>query len=443
MDGHRDADVIVVGLGTMGSAAAEHLAARGADVLGFERFGRGHDMASHGGGSRIIRMSYFEHPAYVPLLARAFELWEELDAWARERGDEPIVHMTGGVYAGPPTSETFAGSRISAVTHRLEHEVLDAAETAARYPELRLGEGEQSLHEARAGFVRPEATVAAQLARAEASGARLRFDEKVLAVMPRPDGSVAVETETGGYVAGHVVVCAGAWSPGIFADARIPQFAERQVMYWFDPGDAYGEFARMPVYVHEGAAGAGAGACTDGGGALESAQIYGFPASDGREAGAKVAFFRRGGPVDPDQLDREVHDDEIADMRRRLRVTVPALADGALVKAKACMYTVTPDHHFVIGAHPLKDGVTIACGFSGHGFKFAPVVGEILADLALDGATAHDIGLFDPMRFTEVRAAVEEAGAAAPAGAPSPSSATAPSARSSAGPCRRPCSSSW
>lgn len=267
--------------------------------------------------------------------------------------------------------------------------------------------------EKRAGFVRPEETVALQLARAEERGADLRHNHKVVGIEPIAGGvqvtviNTAAEPEGKGegeetptpevFTAKKLVVCPGAWAPGLSEETGIPQFAERQVMHWFSPGEEFAAYESGPVYIHERA---------------DELQIYGFPASDGEEAGAKVAFFRNGRPVDPDQLDREVTDAEIAEMRERLLTFVPALGRGEHRASRACMYTTTPDTHFVIGRHPGWDdpNIFIACGFSGHGFKFVPVVGEVLADLILDATTRHSIDLFDPMRFTEVRAAAWKGG---------------------------------
>ena len=389
-----DADVIVVGLGSMGSATADHLSARGLKVLGLEQFERGHDNGSHHGGSRIIRMSYFEHPSYVPLLVRAFELWDELEQDAQRRDYEQIVHYTGGLYAGPPGCMTVEGSRMSAEEHGLEYELLNAVQVRQRFPQFLLEDDEVAVFEARAGFVRPELTVAVQLERAEEHGARLLHEAPATSIEHLPDGGVKVMTPKGEFMAPKVAICAGAWAPALFAEVGIPQFAERQVMHWFSAGEEFADYEASPVYIHE---------------REDEMQIYGFPASDGEAAGAKVAFFRNGRPVDPDNLDRDVTEEEIGQMQDRLLTFAPALGRNPQVASRACMYTTTPDEHFVIGRHPdpSKPDITIACGFSGHGFKFVPVVGEIMADLVITGETRFDIGLFDPLRFTEVQAALD------------------------------------
>lgn len=372
------ADVIVIGLGGMGSAAAYHLAARGQRVLGLEKFTPAHDRGSSHGGSRIIRQSYFEDPAYVPLLLRAYELWEKL---AADSGRD-VYRMTGGLFLGDPDCLTVAGSRRASLEWDLPHEMLDAAEIRARFPQFTPRSGDVALYEAKAGFARPEMTVQAHLGLAEAAGATLRFGEEVTGWAETAHG-VRVSTADGTYTAGQLVICPGAWAPNLLAQFGIPITVERQVLYWFDPVGGTAPFEDHPIFISEDAAGA---------------QIYGFPAIDGPEGGVKVAFFRKGVECTPETIDRTVHDAEIGEMRTEAARLLPAL-DGPLLHSATCMYSNTPDQHFVIARHPDCANVTVACGFSGHGFKFVPVVGEILADLATDGSTGHPIGLFDPRRL--------------------------------------------
>ncbi|WP_106239685.1 N-methyl-L-tryptophan oxidase [Allonocardiopsis opalescens] len=376
-------DVAVIGLGGMGSAAARSLAARGARVLGLDAFGPAHDRGSSHGGSRIIRQSYFEDPAYVPLLLRAYELWAGLE---RDSGAD-LITLTGGLMIGPPESTAVAGSLRSAREWDLPHEMLSAAEIRRRFPTMAPGPGDVALYEERAGFVRPEATVAANLRLAARAGAELRFEEPVTSWRPLPGGGAEVLTASGRYTAGRLVVCPGAWAPRLLADLGVPLTVERQVQYWFAPRGGTAAFApdRQPIYIWESA---------------DGTQVYGFPAIDGPDGGVKTAFFRRGEPCEPDTLDRTIRPEEVRAIAEHLAERVPD-APGRYLRGAACMYTCTPDEHFVIAAHPRHAGVTVACGFSGHGFKFVPVVGEILADLALDGGTALPIDLFDPRR--EVR----------------------------------------
>jgi sarcosine oxidase len=371
-------DVIVIGLGGMGSAAAYHLAARGQRVLGLEKFTPAHDKGSSHGGSRIIRQSYFEDSAYVPLLLRAYELWEQLAADAARE----VYRLTGGLFIGPPDSLTVAGSLLASRQWGLPHEVLDADEIRTRYPSFTPRDGDIALYEEKAGFARPEMTVQAHLDLAEKAGATLLFGEEVTG-WSAVDGGVRVTTAADTYTAGQLVICPGAWAPQLLAQFGIPITVERQVLYWLDPVGGVDPFVGHPIFIAENE---------------RTEQIYGFPAIDGPGGGVKVAFFRKGVVCTPDTIDRVVHEQEIREMRDEVARLLPAL-DGPCVHSATCMYSNTPDQHFVIARHPDSANVTVACGFSGHGFKFVPVVGEILADLATTGATAHPIDLFDPRRL--------------------------------------------
>lgn len=376
-------DVIVLGLGGMGSAVACHLAERGARVVGLERFGPAHDQGSSHGRSRIIRLAYFEHPDYVPLLVRAYELFEKLEADTGAR----VLTLTGGLMAGRERSAVVSGSIASAREHDLPHEVLGSADIRQRFPAFDPGEGVVGLYEDSAGFLVPEDTVGAHLRRAAATGADLRFEEPALAWSAHASGDgVTVTTARGTYEASRLVVTAGSWAPVVLEELGLPLVVERQVMYWIDPIGGVEPFLpdRFPIYIYE---------LPDG------VQFYGFPAQDGPPGGIKVAFFRHNSVVcTPETIDRTVHQREIDEMREFGSRGIPALA-GECIEAKTCMYTSTPDEHFVIALQPDRPQVALAAGFSGHGFKFTSVVGEILADLALDGKTSHPIGLFAPDRF--------------------------------------------
>lgn len=387
-------DVIVLGLGGMGSAAAHRLAVRGARVLGLEQFSPAHTSGSSHGGSRIIRQAYFEDPAYVPLLLRSYELFWQLE---RDSG-HPLRTLCGGLMTGRPDSQVVSGSLRSARQWDLPHDILDAKEVTRRFPTMTPGEDEIALYEPRAGLVRPEATVTAQLELAARHGAELRFGEPVLRWETLPVGTngsasggaggtgVRVHTPHGIREAGALVICPGAWAPRQLGCLGVPFTVERQVMYWFMPRSGIGPYTpdRHPVYIWEDPAGV---------------QIYGFPALDGEDGGVKTAFFRKGTVCQPESIDRTVAPEEAAAMAEQLADRLPGLPDR-LLRAVTCMYTTTPDEHFVIAPHPASRPTVVACGFSGHGFKFTPVVGEILAELALTGATQHPIELFDPGRFT-------------------------------------------
>ena len=383
MSGAHDYEVIVVGVGSMGSAAVHTLAARGLSVLGLERYGPAHDQGSAHGGSRIIRQSYFEGPAYVPLLQRAFEGWREL----QEQSGRDLLRLSGGIYIGDPGNPVVTGSRAAASIHGLPHEVLAAAEITSRFPTMRPQDHAVGVYEPNAGYVRPEETVLAGVDLARRHGAVLRFDEPVTGWRATPGGGVEVITATGRYGADRLVLTPGAWAPELLPGVT-PILVERQVFYWFEPdfttGVPYETYADgHPVYIEE----------TDGNGLL-----YGFPMIDGPDGGLKLAFYRQNvGFTTPETIDRTVHADEVDAMRRRAVQLFPHLT-GPLVKAATCMYASAPDDHFVIGLLDGMPQVVVACGFSGHGFKFVPVVGEIVADLVQDGTTVRDLALFDVER---------------------------------------------
>ncbi|GLU49188.1 N-methyl-L-tryptophan oxidase [Nocardiopsis ansamitocini] len=373
-------DVIVIGLGGMGSAAVCHLARRGQRVLGLEQFGPAHSLGASHGGSRIYRQSYAEGPQYVPLLLRARELWDQL---GRDAG-ESVFTRTGFLTVGKEGGPMVDGCLRSADEWGLEHELLDAVETRRRFPTFTPGSDEVAFYESQGGVARPEATVTAHLTVAERSGAELRFHTPALHWTADEGGGVRVTTPNGVVTAGRLVVAPGAWAPKLLPGLAVPLRVERRVMYWFAPegGTAAFDVARHPVYIWEESAGS---------------EVYGFPALDGPGGGVKVGFHSVGDRADPDRLDREIHDVEAEALRTFLRPRIPALA-GPLVRGAACTYTLTPDAHFVVSLHPEHPQVTVACGFSGHGFKFVPVIGEILADLAVEGTTRHPIALFDARR---------------------------------------------
>ncbi|MER7564103.1 N-methyl-L-tryptophan oxidase [Streptomyces sp. NPDC097941] len=378
-------DVIVIGLGGMGSAAAYHLAGRGKRVLGLEQFRPAHALGASHGASRIYRQSYAEGSGYVPLLLRSRELWHQLSA---DCGQE-VFTTTGGLVIGPQDSPMVAGSVRSARDWGLAHEMLDRAELRRRFPTFTPADDEVAFYEREAGVARPELTVSAHLDLAARHGADLRFEEPVRNWRIDAPGNARVTTAKGTYVADRLVIAPGAWASRLLRGIDVPVHVERRVMYWFAPRGGTAPFTadRHPVYVWED---------------RDGTDIYGFPALDGPDGGAKVAFHTVGSPADPDELDREIHPEEVEAMRAYLRPRIPALADGRFLTGAACTYTLTPDEHFVLSTHPQHPQVTIACGFSGHGFKFVPVIGEIIADLAVEGSTAHPIAAFDVRRFDTV-----------------------------------------
>ena len=372
-------DVIIIGLGGMGSAAAYQLARRGQRVLGIERFTPAHNQGSSHGKSRVIRQAYFEDPAYVPLLLRAYELWAQIE---HDTGQQ-VLTMTGGLMIGREDSQTFAGSVRSARTWNLPHEVLDARDIRRRFAPLQPTDDLVALYEAKAGFVHPEDSVWAHLQQAQAHGAELHFSEPALE-WTASTGGVRVTTARGVYQAARLIIAPGAWAPELLADLSLPFTVTRQTLYWFEPVGGSAPFAaeRFPIYIWE----------TENG-----EQFYGFPAQPG-VAGVKVAFFYKGPRCDPNAVNRIVGDDELQAMRETLATRIPTL-NGTLLDTATCLYTEVPDHHFIVAPHPQHANVIVASPCSGHGYKFCSVIGEILADLAIDGSTRQPIGLFDPARF--------------------------------------------
>lgn len=374
-------DVIVLGLGGMGSATAYHLAQRGQHILGLEQFTPAHNQGSSHGYSRIIRQAYLEGSAYVPLLLRAYELWEQLE----HDSSQSLLTITGGLMIGTPESPVVAGSLHSAQEHNLDYELLDAQEIHRRYPPLTPASDIVALYEHKAGFLSPEETVLAHLDRATHLGADLRFEEPVVQWEAASSGDrVEVTTTKAMYTATRLVITAGPWTPQML-DLSLPLEIDRQVLYWFDPIGGVDPFApeRFPIYVWQ---------------VDEQLELYGFPTQPGFPGGVKVAFVRVKSPCTPETIDRSVHQSEVMTIRHHLTSRVPAL-DHTLLHATTCLYTTTPDHYFVITPHPVYDQVIIASPCSGHGYKFASVIGEILADLAVDGTTSHRIDMFDPGRF--------------------------------------------
>lgn len=377
--GARSADAIVLGLGAHGSAAALALARRGLRVVGLERFERGHVLGSSGGRSRIIRLAYFEGTVYVPLARASWTRWLDLEAETGAR----ILTRTGGLYAGPSDGAILAGAIRSAREHGLEHEVIDAAEIARRWPAFRPADDASALVEEQAGILDPAAAIEAQLGLAERLGADLRFGARAIDWRPAAGGGYEVETEDGTVVgAAHLVIAAGAWTGGFVPDLALPLRPERIPVLWFEPLEppAAAGLDRLPVWIMT----------TDLG------HYYGFPWAPA--AGLKVSRHHSGEDVDPDTVDREVRPADEDRVRGFIRRHLP-VADGPIRNTLVCLYTNTPDEHFVVDRHPIGPGVAFASACSGHGFKFAPVLGEILADLAIDGATTQAIDRFRADRF--------------------------------------------
>lgn len=375
---------IVLGLGAMGSATAYHLARRGKKVLGLERFTPAHDQGSSHGQSRIIRLAYYEDPAYVPLLKRAYELWQELDANAEEQ----VIRLTGGIMIGEGDAVRIVrGAARSAEEHGLPHEMLAAAEIRRRFPQFQVPDGAMGLYEEIGGVIFPEAAIRTHLRGAEAAGATLRYEEPALSWEAAPSGDrVRVTTARGSYEAERLVIAAGVWAPELLEGAGLPLTVQRNVLYWFTPTSRRELFNldRCPIFIWE---------------LPDRRSTYGFPEIPGTPLGIKVAYHNFGPLTTPQTIDRQVYPHEIADIRAFLAERMPDIAQGELVATATCMYTLTPDQHFLMDAHPQHPQVLICSPCSGHGYKFASVVGEIMADLAEMGTTHHPINPFTVGRF--------------------------------------------
>ncbi len=375
MTGHFD--VVVIGVGGMGSATVYQLASRGRKVLGLERYDVPHAMGSSHGVNRIIRKAYFEHPSYVPLLERAYELWRHLEEVSGER----LLVITGGLDAAPPDDRVFTGSLESCRLHGLAHEVLDAKEVARRYPGYRLPDDHMAVFQPDGGYVMSERCIVAHVEAALNRGAEVHGREQVIGWEPSGEG-VVVMTDRGRYTADRLVVTAGAWSMGLLQDLRGLAQPERQVLGWFQPRrPELFTPETFPIFNLE----------------VGEGHFYGFPVET--IPGFKIGLYHHlEENVDPDTMDREPNVADETVLRAAVDRYFPE-ASGPTLTLKTCLFTNSPDEHFILDTLPDLPQVTIGAGFSGHGFKFSSVVGEILADLALDGTTRHDIGFLGLGRF--------------------------------------------
>ena len=363
-------DVVVIGLGIMGSAALRALASRGLRTVGIERFSPGHDRGSSHGATRIIRLGYFEHPSYVPLLRHAYTLWRDLERNSRQR----LMHITGIVEIGPPDGLVVAGTLAASRQHELPHEVLDARETMRRFPAFHLPADDVAVLQPDGGYLLAEPAIDALIALAQSASAEIRTGETVRLIEPR-GGGVRVTTDCGVIDARNAIVTAGPWVKTLLPDFPAPLRVTRQVLGWFEPVQRVA-FAHFPVFLIESRHGI----------------HYGFPPD--AHGLVKVAKHHHDDEtVDPETYDRTASAIDEGLIRAALAEHLPA-ANGPLVAAKTCLYTMTPDGDFVLDCLPGAPQIVVASPCSGHGFKFAPVIGEILADLVVNGETRHDINRF-------------------------------------------------
>jgi sarcosine oxidase len=370
-------DAIVLGVGGVGSAALYHLAHRGKRVLGIDRFPPGHDRGSSHGQSRIIRQAYFEHAGYVPLVLRAWQLWDEL----AERRGERLYEQVGLIQIGPPDGEVVSGVLESARMHGLEVERLTASEVMRRWPGFRATEEMAGAYERRAGYLKVETCVLAHVAEAVAAGAELKIDQSALSWQADAAGVVVV-TDRETLSADKLVITAGPWAVGLLGDFAVRLEVLRKPVFWLAPrDDSYRADRGRPCFLYE----------------LPCGVFYGIPQIDDR--GVKVAEHSGGQAVgDPLHVDRSINEDD------RQRVTNFAShylphSTAEVRHHSVCLYTMTPDRDFVVDRHPSFPQVVVIAGLSGHGFKFAPVLGEIAADLVIDGETTHPIDFLRMDRF--------------------------------------------
>jgi sarcosine oxidase len=371
-------DVIVAGVGAMGAQTCWQLASRGQRVLGIDRYDIPNSMGSSHGVHRIIRLAYFEHPLYVPILRRAYALWRQIE----QLFGEQLLFVTGALDIGPSGSPIVTGSLESCELHGLAHELLDAAAVNARYPGYHLPEGYAAVYQGDGGFIASERAVVAAATLAMDSGARIRAREAILGFDRLPGGGVRVETTAGKYEAGRLVIATGAWIGEHVAALKPIAVAERQVLGWFRPKRPENfRLGRFPVSNIKS----------------DDGHYYQFPmwGLPGFKIG-RYHHLKEHGPAD--LLPREAtHTDEAA-LRSGLQRFFPG-ADGDLLAMRTCMFTNTPDEHFVLDTLPGFDEVIVASPCSGHGFKFSSAIGEILADLAMDRRPNFDLSPFKIDRF--------------------------------------------
>ncbi len=372
-------DTIVIGVGGIGSATCYELAKRGKNVLGLEQFDIPHDMGSSHGYTRIIRLAYYEHPSYVMLLKRAYELWAEIEKVSGEK----VFYQTGSIDAGPADSWVFKGSLQSCIEHNISHEVLTGKALQERYPGYQLPFDTMALYQEQGGFLAPEKATVAYVNEAIRLGAEIHGREKVLGWEPLGNDGVKVYTTRSEYEADSLVVTSGAWNDEMMPFLHGLAVPERQVLAWLQPTKPeYFKPHTFPVFnllVDEG-------------------RFYGFPIHGvpGFKFGMYHHFEEHG---HPDELIWDVSPAEEDMMRDFAGRHFPDGA-GPTMTLKACMFTNSPDGHFIIDLHPQYPQVSFGAGFSGHGYKFASVLGEVMADLAERQYTRHEISLFNLARLT-------------------------------------------
>lgn len=368
-------DIIVIGLGAMGSAAAWQLARRGADVLGLEQFTEGHARGSSHGRTRVIRRVYSEGPVYMPLLDRAYALWAAMEA---ESGETFLVR-TGGLDIAPSGASSLANSVACAQAEGIAHEVLDAAAIRERWPQIAVPDGHEAVFAPDSGQLLSDTAGQWMRDAARSAGAELRFDSAVTG-WRREGGHIAVETASGTETTKRLVIAAGAWAGTLLPQLDSALTVERQVVGWFAATD--GTLSALPVFQVEP---------EDGG------RYYIQPGRDG--AATKIGLYGHRGERGPDMREGRAPDaEDEALLRVGLERWLPS-ANGKLELLQECRFTRAPEDRFIIGSWPADDGVTLVSPCSGHGFKFAPAIGEAAAQLALGETPVVDLSPFSVRRF--------------------------------------------
>jgi sarcosine oxidase len=371
-------DAIVIGIGGMGSATVYELARRGLRVLGLEQYDIPHDFGSSHGVNRVIRLTYWEDPAYVPLLRRAYELWREVE----NRHGERLLVITGSIDAGRTDSRMVTGSLRSCEVHALSHEVLDAAALHKRFPGYDLPSDMAAVYQPDGGFVLSERAIVTYVEEAHQLGAEIHAREPVLA-WEEVDGTIVVKTAVAEYRAPRLVITAGPWAAALVPAFRTLARPERQVLLWAQPRrPEHFKVGVFPVFNME----------------TPEGHFYGYPVYG--NPGFKIGkYHHRLEEVNPDHMDRGCYPEDEAVVRAGIRRYFPD-ADGPTMGLKTCLFTNSPDGHFILDRHPTCRHVVLAAGFSGHGFKFCSVIGEIMAELAVEGGSRHDLELFRLSRFS-------------------------------------------
>jgi sarcosine oxidase len=377
-------DYIIVGGGSMGSATAYNLAKNGQKVLILEQFDFIHENGAHGGQTRLIRKAYFEHPDYVPLLLRAYENWADLERETQEK----VYFETGIIYFGKQGDELLANTEASARLYDLKLDTLNLAVAKQKYPVFdAIPDDWACLFELEAGFLLVEKCVQLFLQQALKYGATLKAREKVLSWNENTEG-VEVTTEKAIYTAKKLIFTAGAWTDKLLKDLNVPLKVTRQVLGWVKP-ENWADFT-LDKFVCWGISDSKVGL------------YYGMPILNNEDTsgpiGLKLGSHLHGDIVNPDNVDRHIYEADEATFKECLEKYMPT-ANGDILAVKTCLYTNSPDENFIIDQHPLSKNVILACGFSGHGFKFASVIGEILSDLAMNGETKQPIGFLSLDRF--------------------------------------------